>query len=54
MSNIDQFNERIARENDAKKTALLSGKPVVYVDADGCEVTVTPDGSTFFNVSDWW
>lgn len=34
--------------------AQQSGKSVVYTAQDGCEITITPLGHVFYNVSDWW
>lgn len=34
--------------------AQREGKPVTYTASDGCEVTVLPDGTEFFNAADWW
>lgn len=34
--------------------AKLDARPVTYIANDGCEVTVHPDGSEWFNAADWY
>jgi hypothetical protein len=46
--------ERKPREDAAIAKARAEGKCVSYVDTDGCEVTATPGGHTFYNAADWW
>jgi hypothetical protein len=42
-------------ENDrAIATARRFGKDVTFIADDGCEVTVTPSGHVFHNMSDWY
>jgi hypothetical protein len=45
---------RERREEEVKLEAIWRRKSLVYVDDDGCEVTVTPSGHVFYNVADWW
>ena len=43
------------REIDAVAEAKRTGKSVVYTDPeDGCEVTASPNGHTFYNMADWY
>lgn len=46
--------QRKERERKAIQLAQLTGKPVTYVDDDGCEVTATTSGHTFYNAADWY
>jgi hypothetical protein len=49
--------EQIARDNRERaaiQQAKEQGRCVRYIDNDGCEVTTTPSGHAFYNVSDWW
>ena len=43
-----------ARERDEIAKARIAGKAHSYVDEDGCEVTVTPSGHSFYNAGDWY
>ena len=47
-----------AREKDENDRAFVIArrlrKNVTFIADDGCEVTVTPGGDVFHNVSDWW
>jgi hypothetical protein len=52
--NAKRWKRRSARECLAMVRAREENKSMVYIDDDGCEVTVTPQGAVFFNVSDWW
>lgn len=51
---LPDMESRADREEKAKAEAKSSGRNVVYIDDDGCEVTVTPSGHVFFNVDDWY
>lgn len=42
------------RENAAIREAQRTGKGFSYTDDDGCEVTVTPGGHSFYNADDWY
>ena len=46
--------QREAREKAAIAAAKRSGKSIVYIDDDGCEVTATPSGHSFYNAADWY
>jgi hypothetical protein len=60
MTDIDELIVRAeqvarkARELRAAREAKRIGKPVSYIDGDGCEIMVTTDGHVFYNVTDWW
>ena len=41
-------------ERRALKTAQRHKKNVTFIDDDGCEVTVTPQGLVFYNLTDWY
>lgn len=44
-----------ARENAPYiERAKREQRSITFKASDGCEVTVTPDGQVFFNISDWW
>lgn len=43
-----------AENNRAIATARRFGKNVTFIAEDGCEVTVTPSGRVFHNVTDWY
>jgi len=45
---------RMSRERAVAVQAKRDGKCISYIDDDGCEVTVTPGGHTFYNASDWY
>lgn len=45
---------REARERAAIREAQQTGKAVVYIDDDGCEVSAMPSGHAFYNASDWY
>lgn len=45
---------REAREKAAIREAQRTGQSFSYIDDDGCEVTVTPGGHSFYNAADWW
>lgn len=52
---ISEIRKRELSESTPHRAkAARTGKPVTYTASDGCEVTVTPDGSEFFNAADWW
>ncbi len=42
------------REQAAIQEAVKTGKAFSYIDDDGCEVTVTPSGHSFYNAADWY
>jgi hypothetical protein len=42
------------REEEAIEQAKREGRCVSYVDNDGCEITATPEGHIFYNVTDWF
>lgn len=49
------FARQRQRERDAVLEAQRTGKNVVYKDPeDGCEVTATVGGHTFYNAADWY
>jgi hypothetical protein len=51
----EALQAREKAENDrAIATARRYGKNVTFIADDGCEVTVTPDGHVFHNMSDWY
>lgn len=37
-----------------RERAQQTWRAVTYVASDGCEVTVHPDGSEWFNAADWY
>jgi hypothetical protein len=43
-------NRELAAIQEAKRT----GKNISYIDDDGCEVTVTASGHSFYNAADWY
>ncbi len=45
---------RQAREKAAIEEAKRTGKAVVYIDDDGCEVSCSPSGHSFYNAADWY
>lgn len=49
-----QQAERERREREAIREARRLGRCISYIDDDGCEVTATPGGHTFYNAADWW
>lgn len=49
-----QQQQRAAREQGEIAQARASGQSRSYIDTDGCEVTVTPSGHTFYNAADWY
>ncbi|EKS37802.1 hypothetical protein [Afipia clevelandensis] len=55
MADHNEIRDREKKEND---TALIQArsqnKPITFIAHDGCEVTVTPDGRVFYNMSDWY
>jgi hypothetical protein len=51
----DELLAREAAENGgAVARARHEGKNVTFIAHDGCEVTVTPSGHVFQNMSDWY
>lgn len=46
--------ERQQREDAAKEKARSEQRAVVYIDDDGCEITVTPQGGVLYNAADWF
>jgi hypothetical protein len=46
--------ERRRREQAMIRQAQQEQRSKSYIDDDGCEVTVTPEGHVFFNVADWF
>lgn len=46
--------DRQKREHEMIIRAEQQNKLITYIDSDGCEVTVTPGGHSFYNVADWW
>jgi len=42
------------KEKNAVEQARRDQRAVSYIDDDGCEVTVTPQGHVFYNAADWW
>lgn len=49
------IREREAAENhQARMAAQAAGKPVTFIAADGCKVTVAPSGEVFHNAEDWY
>lgn len=51
----EALQAREASENARAITiARREGKNVTFIAEDGCEVTVTPDGKVFHNMSDWY
>jgi len=51
----EEIRKKEKEENDrALAQAKSTGKAVTFKGYDGCEVTVTPDGSIFHNAADWW
>lgn len=49
-----QERARNNREKAAIREAQRTGKAFAYIDDDGCEVTVTPSGHSFYNIGDWY
>jgi len=55
MKRSEEIRATEAAENArARATAKREGKNVTFIAHDGCEVTVTPGGHVFHNVSDWY
>lgn len=55
MKEQSEIRAREKKENDAATAqARLQNRPVTFIASDGCEVTVTPDGKVFLNMSDWY
>lgn len=57
MPNEFPTHEQRARQNREKaaiREAQRTGKSFSYIDDDGCEVTVTPSGHSFYNMADWY
>jgi hypothetical protein len=52
--NENQLKRQQAREQREIARAHATGKSHTYIDDDGCEVTVTPSGHSFYNAADWW
>jgi hypothetical protein len=50
----EQSRIRAARERVAIAEAQKQNRCITYIDSDGCEITVTPSGYTFYNAADWW
>lgn len=50
----EEQRARELREALAIQEARITKKPLSYIDTDGCEVTITPSGHSFYNVGDWW
>jgi hypothetical protein len=50
----EQSRIRAARERAVIAEAQKQDRCVTYIDDDGCEITVTPSGHTFYNAADWW
>lgn len=53
-TNKEQMKRQQARERQEIAKAQRTGEPYTYIDEDGCEVTVTPSGHSFYNAADWW
>ena len=51
MSEIERRKQRI---KEAHEQAAKDQKAVTFIDLDGCEVTVRPDGQYFYNMADWY
>ena len=49
-----EMTRRRNREQQEATLARQDGKSRTYIDNDGCEVTVTPEGHTFYNTADWY
>lgn len=49
-----EIQRRRKLEAEEIKLAARDRKSRTYIDQDGCEVTVMPNGEVFYNVSDWW
>ena len=55
MDHLDAFRRDERRRNDeAVSEARRRGTNYTFTDVDGCEVTATPGGHVFFNMSDWF
>lgn len=52
--NNEKQKSREQREQRAIQQAQREQRCVVYTDDDGCEVTATPSGHAFYNVTDWY
>lgn len=51
----EALRKREAAENAAAQAiAKSTGNAHTFIAADGCEVTVTPDGKVFHNMADWY
>lgn len=53
-ANREEMLKQQAREQREIQQARETGKSRTYIDSDGCEVTVTPQGHSFYNAADWW
>lgn len=52
---LEQFRaERQCADKAAVAKARELGRNHTFIDTDGCEVTATPSGDTFYNAADWW
>lgn len=51
---VARVQRRSEREHDEIAKAKASGQSRSYLDEDGCEVTVTSSGHTFYNAADWY
>lgn len=51
----EEIRAREKAENDrAIAVAQRENRNVTFIASDGCEVTVTPGGHVFHNMSDWY
>ena len=45
---------RMTRELQTTLKAKEQNKPIIYIDEDGCEVTILPSGKVFYNATEWY
>jgi hypothetical protein len=48
------MSKRETKEEKAKREARKRKECVSYIDRDDTEITVTPQGHVFFNVTEWY
>lgn len=54
MKKSDEQLRREARERATIQQAHSQQKVITYIDDDGCEVRVSPNGHVFYNIDDWF
>ena len=50
-----RIRDREAAENKPHiEQAKRTGRVITFIASDGCEVTVLPNGTVWFNAADWY